>query len=804
MKNKLILFIVFTLISFNSYAESPRKRFDIIRCDVAPKIDGFLVDSVWEQSSFTKDFIQHSPNNGARPSENTLVKLLYDDNALYVGAYLYDDVPDSIFKELGVRDSGDEASADLFSIEINPFNDGRSSIEFMVSASGVQMDSQNTIDNMNKSWDAVWESEVKITDEGWIVEMKIPFSAIRFPQKEKPVWELNFFRLIKRKNEAITWNFVDKNIYGWLNQAGELYGIDGVKPDVRLSLMPYLSGYMSKFSNNNTTDWVLKGGLDLSYGINESFSLDMMLIPDFGQVQSDDKELNLSPYEPYYQENRAFFNEGTEIFNKGDIFYSRRLGGEPMYKDSVYNSLKENEIVLSNPTETKLLNATKISGRTKKGLGVGFLNAITKKSYASIRDTLENKRIKYLTQGVTNYNMIVLDQSFGKQSYLSLSNTFVLSPKIDYSSVVTASEFKYSNKKELLALSGNFAISQNKDNDKTTGYRYNINFAKVKGKFQFNILHSVSDSRFNPNALGYLERNNDEINSLTLNYNIFKSKGYLNELTNEFNINNSNLYKPYQFSKLEIRWQTKAVFRNFSYVIGECSLAPIPKYDYYEPRVTGWKFKEPTDFWFRFTYNTDNRKRLISYIRLAYWKGNEYDKSAYWLEFYPKWKINDHLSLNYEFYYQVLKNAQGFIDTSSDNSSVYFVGRDMNTYTNTLEGKFQLNRKSNFNLRVRHYWQAVKNKNFYLLEQEGTLNSNTDYTNYNHISYNVFNVDMVYKWEFSPGSEMTIVWKNNILTSDNNINLSYTDNLKNLLSNDHNNSISLSLKYYLDYAKIKR
>jgi hypothetical protein len=801
--NRYITIILLLFVTIAANAHPLRKKFTIHKCIQAPRIDGLLNDKAWESASFREDFIQQGPHNGAAPTEKTHVKLLYDDQALYVGAMLYDSAPDSILTGYGLRDAGDQLNADFFSIEINPYNDSRSAMEFMVSASGIQMDSRNTVSTMNKNWNAVWESRVRITKEGWMLEMRIPYSALRFPKQKIQVWEMNFFRMIKRKNEGITWNFVNKEVFGWLNQAGELHGIENVTPPLRLSFTPYFSTYAEKYSNSSDISWSTKGGMDVKYGINESFTLDMMLIPDFGQVQSDDQQLNLTPFETFFEEKRSFFTEGTEIFNKGDIFYSRRLGSAPRSRDRVINDMNKNEVILSNPQETQLLNATKISGRTAKGLGVGFLNAITENTYAKIKDTITGNSRKELTQGFTNYNMIVLDQSLGNQSHLSLANTHRLEPKSDYRAMVTASEFKLANKKETYAFSGNAAMSQIKSgNDNQTGYRYHLQFSKIKGRFQYDLSHHLEDDQFNPNDMGFLEVNNRIINKACLNYNFFKPFGKFNEITNQLVVEHHSLYHPNRFAKMEIYWKTQAVFRNYNSLALEWSLTPVPKYDYYEPRVEGWKYKEPTDYWMRLSYNTDHRKALALDSKIAFWQGTTFDKSSYWLELQPQWRVNDKLVFNHHFYYEKNLNSLGYAAQSEDASDIFFVNRDINTLINTFESHWIFNQRASIRIRARHYWSEVEYKECYLLNRNGSMNSNTDYENKNHINYNAFNVDLTYSWEFAPGSELSVVWKNSIDTQNQNINFNYFDNLNRTLKSTQNNSLSLRILYYIDYQRI--
>lgn len=241
---------------------------------------------------------------------------------------------------------------------------------------------------------------------------------------------------------TIFWNHVDQNINGFLTQEGYWTGLTNIKPPIRLQLSPYLSYYTNHFPSNlpdksNYTTQV-NGGMDLKWGINQSFTLDATLIPDFGQVQSDAQVLNLTPFEVRFNENRSFFTEGTELFNKGGLFYSRRIGGTPINLYSVYDQLGNNESVISNPTETKLLNATKISGRTQHGLGIGVLNAVTSETTAIIENKETGEKRSLVTDPLTNYNVFVLNKSLKYNSSVSLINTNVLRTGSTYDANVSA------------------------------------------------------------------------------------------------------------------------------------------------------------------------------------------------------------------------------------------------------------------------------------------------------------------------------------------------------------------------------
>lgn len=802
MKKLTLLFLLF--IPIYSFSIPVRKQFTINRCTNKPKIDAILDDEVWKTAATTEDFIQNNPNNGALPTEKTQLKLAYDDDAIYLAAVLFDSHPDSILTEFGLRDAGDELNADLFSIEINPYNDGRSSFEFMTSASGIQMDSQNTIEAMNKSWNAVWESRTRITDFGWVVEMRIPYSAIRFPKKDVQLWEMNIFRLIKRKNEAITWNFVNKEVTGWLNQAGELHGLQGINPATRLSFTPYLTSYMEKAADENKFTSKFKGGMDVKLGLNESFTLDMMLIPDFGQVKTDDKSLNLTPFETYYNENRSFFTEGTQIFNKGNIFYSRRLGSKPSNYDNIRNLLKPGEYITENPIETQLLNASKISGRTSNGLGIGFINAMSANTFATIRDSATGQTHKICTQPFTNYNMMVLDQSLGNQSFISFANSNKYSPNNANLANVTATEFKFTNKNEEFALSGNGAMSHLNNNAAVSnGFRYQLQMAKIKGKFQFEINSLVLDNKFNPNDMGYLESNNKIISYAKFACNFYKPFSIFNQWENTVIFNYKRIYKPSRYSNFDIYGMVKPTFRDFSYLTLEIDVTPTNKYDYNEPRVDGWKYEEPSDYYLSLTHGSDGRKMLSTITRVAYWQGATFNKSAYWVNFTPKIRFSDKLSISLSSVYELYINSLGYSGKATDNSEVYFVNRDNTVVINTIKWRWMLNQYHSIELNVRHYWSEVKNKECYKLNPNGSLNGNTTHTNPNHINYNAFNFYFTYNWEFSPGSQLSIVWKNDTEKSDQLINRKYVNNLNSTLENSMNSSISLRLYYYIDYQTLR-
>ena len=291
------------------------------------------------------------------------------------------------------------------------------------------------------TWDAIWSSKTKITDKGWVVEMKIPYAALRFSNNNVQTWGINFVRDLKRKNSIYVWNKVDNKLNNVIQQAGNLEGIENIKTPTRLFFMPYSSFYLNA-NDAQKTKGTLKGGMDIKYGINDAFTLDAILIPDFGQTRFDDKILNLGPFEQIFNENRPFFTEGTDLFNKGGLFYSRRIG----QRASKYPEISVSEEVIEFPNTIDLVNAVKISGRTKKGLGIGVFNAITKKTSATIRNNATKGTRNEVTEPLANYNLLVLDQQFNKNSTVSLVNSNVLREGNFRDANVTAFLFDVSDK----------------------------------------------------------------------------------------------------------------------------------------------------------------------------------------------------------------------------------------------------------------------------------------------------------------------------------------------------------------------
>ncbi len=384
--NKIFGLIFGVVLVTNAFAQE--RNLPALKINTPIKIDGILDEAAWQKAAIADSFIVNFPTFGVPAKQNTQVRVLYSDQAVYIGAYLYDD-PKLIRKQLTSRDGESRQDIDYFSVFFDTYNDNQNGYQFLVTARNVQSDGRLVANKVSQfglptdyTWDAVWESKVTMQKDGWIVEMKIPYSALRFSKKEIQDWGVNFQRYIRRNNEGSFWNKVDPQQNGFVNQFGNLTDVVNITPPLRLSVLPYITTGVrtTPLANGTTNTTILRnGGMDVKYGVNESFTLDATLIPDFGQVVSDNVVLNLTPYEVQFQENRPFFTEGLELFNKAGLFYSRRVGSTPNNYQALNNQVNSdaNLRMISNPGITQLYNASKFSGRNKSKLVIGVFNAIT-------------------------------------------------------------------------------------------------------------------------------------------------------------------------------------------------------------------------------------------------------------------------------------------------------------------------------------------------------------------------------------------------------------------------------------------
>ena len=422
--------IILTRSNTSAYAQDSAYQSRIYTTKYAdpapPQIDGDLSDRCWENVEWSGDFTQWEPTSGARPSQQTKFKIVYDDEALYVAYRVYDTNPELIDDILARRDW---FPGDWVEINIDSHLDKRTAYSFTCSVSGTKNDEFVSGDgnNWDTNWDPIWEFKTRIDEEGWTAEARIPFSQLRYGNKEEHVWGIQVTRRFFREEERSTWQPISNDESGWVSRFGELHGIRGIRAQRQIEILPY-SLAKSERSEQVTGDPFNDGsaskinfGVDGKFGVTSDLTLDFTVNPDFGQVEADPSEVNLSAFETFFDEKRPFFIEGSSIldfriapaiaggsFTRDNLFYSRRIGLRPHHDPDLADSDEYAEL----PSNTSILGAFKLTGKTKKGLSIGIMENMTAKESAEI-EFLGNRR-KETVEPFTNFFVARVEQDINK------------------------------------------------------------------------------------------------------------------------------------------------------------------------------------------------------------------------------------------------------------------------------------------------------------------------------------------------------------------------------------------------------
>lgn len=801
MKTRILsAFLILTsglILSQNTATDSiSRKKATAVKITKSPKIDGILDEGVWQNAPSAANFIERRPNNG-KPAVESLkseVKILYDDTGIYFGAVLFDNEPSKIAKELTERDNIE--NDDIFGVTLNGYNDHQQSLEFLVTPAGVQADAKLTNDfGEDFSWNAVWFSAVKITETGWVVEMKIPYSELRFPKKQIQEWGINILRLVNRTSTTYDWNFVDNKKGSYMLYDGVLNGIENINPPTRLSFLPYFSTYLNSF--DGTTDANFNGGMDLKYGINDAFTLDLTLIPDFGQTSFDKSVLNLSPFEVQFQEQRPFFTEGTELFSKGNLFYSRRIGGHP----SLSPSLNNDEEFVENPDKVKLFNAVKVSGRTNKGLGIGFFNAVTEKMHAEIRNINTGEIRKEVIEPWANYNVLVLDQRFGGNSSVSLVNTNVTRDGNFRDANVTALLFDVRNKKNTYRYFGSTKESLVMNGETKYGNESSAGFNKVSGVHRFGANYFMRTRDYDIGDLGYYDRTNFHSINTNYSYRYLQPKGGLNVLNYNLNISHNRRLDEDLFTQFVIHNSIEMQTKNFFNFGGGLMIWPLGENDIYEPRTAGRHLDVPAMINPWIFINTDNRKKFRINTYIDYYAFDEKGRYQLIYQLNPSYKFSDKLRLYYDANFNYQNHDRGFV--GKDANDIFMGTRNRFTVENGISSQYTFNNKMALNLSFRHYFSEVTYKGFSTLNADGSVKDTSIFTENRDGTFNSWNVDLRYSWWFAPGSQLTLLYRNAVGSYLEESRIGLKENFTRLFNEPMVDNISLKLTYYIDYNQAK-
>ncbi|MCK4880852.1 MAG: carbohydrate binding family 9 domain-containing protein, partial [Bacteroidales bacterium] len=564
----------------------PKKVYEAYRVEVAPVINGTFDDQAWQPGNWSGDFTQLEPYADSPPSQQTEFKVAFDDMNLYIAIKALDTAPDSITNRMSRRDNGD---GDMVFVIFDSYHDLRTGFVFGLSSAGVRFDmiQSNNGQSEDLTWDPIWMAKSQLHKWGWGAEMKIPFTQLRFNKNSKKVWGFEVARQIFRENELSLWHPIPRNAPGLIHAIGELDGLQEIEPRKQLDLTPYgvaaLKTYEPEAGNPYATgtDFKYNVGLDGKVGVTNNLTLDFTINPDFGQVEADPSEVNLTAFETFFEEKRPFFIEGKNItsFNVGlgdgdvgndNLFYSRRIGRRP----HGYPSLDDGEYA-SIPVFTRILGAAKLTGKTENGLSVGIVEAITADTKATIdQGGIERKET---VEPLTNYSLARVQKDFNKGNSIiggavtstirKLDGTVMdyLHKNATSAGVDFTQYFKERNYTLNAALylsnvqgsAGAISITQQSsaryfqrpdadyvefDDTRTSlsGVGGKLQFGKIGGNWNFLFMNVFKSPGLELNDMGYMQLSDNIISVLWTGYNFTEPFSIFRSLRLNTNVNMSN------------------------------------------------------------------------------------------------------------------------------------------------------------------------------------------------------------------------------------------------------------------------
>ena len=702
------IFLLTESDSSNGIANPKIRTYVTTRTDNPPEIDGKLNDECWMDGNWHDFVYQKEPVDGGLPTEKTFFKVVYDDNYIYAAVRAYDSEPDKISRILSARDN---FAGDLVGICFDSYYDRRTSFEFSVTAAGTKLDIIVTNGNeINANWNPVWDTKVGFEDSAWTAEFKVPFSQLRFSDKDEQTWGFMVWRWIYRKAEEDDWGYNPISQSTWVDKYGDLKGIKGIKVPSRIELLPYTLGKYHTFKREvgnpfkDGSEQNIDIGLDGKIGLSSGFTLDLTINPDFGQVEADPSQISLSSYELEYEEKRPFFIEGNDILSFPHLYYPRRIGHFPSY----YPQLAQNEYVKM-PDRTTILGAAKVTGKTKDGLSVGVLESVTSEASADIQNN--NKKYSTTVEPLTNYFIGRIQKELNngdiiyggaltavnrniQQEYLAFMVDAAYTGGFDFT-------YKWDDKKYSLYSATLFSFVTGKkraitqiqrspvhyfqrpdagylkvDSNKTSlaGYAATIEFKKSGGgNWRFSESVRLYSPNFEVNDMGYLPQVDRIYQSSNLGYVVQTPTGILRnysvfiEQNAAWNFGGDNYeLKTGIYSNITFlnRWYIHIdLFRDFSALDPSSIWAgPLLKLDgawSYEFNF-GSDYTEPFSFGFEFEnkFHDDN---ISKYYHVS-----------------PSltYRITDALTFSGNVYYDFTLNNLQYIETQrSGNNNLYFLGK---------------------------------------------------------------------------------------------------------------------------------
>lgn len=770
-------------------------EYRAVRAERAPSIDGDLTDAVWSLAPEITDFTQRDPDEGQPPTERTVVKIAYDDEALYVAAMMFDSKP--VTSRLGRRDTTIES--DWFRLYLDPHLDRRSGATFQVNPANVQYDASLSSDSISDTnWDAVWESATKIVPEGWTAELRIPLSQLRFPDRPVHTWGINIGRQISRRNELDRLVHTPKKEAGFVSRFANLTGIEGIRPGRALELLPYTVGRLD--SDPRDRDVRGDAGLDLKYALTSNLTLTATLNPDFGQVEVDPARVNLTQFELFFPEKRPFFTEGADLFEPSVVsehlfdfnyqqpilFYSRRIGRVPQGTGFLE--------AFGAPAQTTILGAAKVTGKTANGWTIAALDAITDAEEARF-DARRGE-----VEPLTNYFVGRIAKDFGKNSAAGFRLTAVnrdvprhLDPLLRSSAYAASADgyrtWRDNNYVLQWTAAGTHVTGsaeairrtqissaryyQRPDADHVeldptrtslSGYGGSVMFAKHGGgKWQYNLQTAAYSPGFETNDVGYMPRS-DALTTHAVALYVDPDPKWKTRRRNFW----IGKFQHWNFDgdliQNGIWFDGNTTFNNYmrAFVWGGTELRTI------DDRATrgGPAILAPRRQWWGVQGGSDTRKKLSVDV----WTEQlDYERNSGWADIYAisaTWRPTTRLSLRMTPTYRTTRYPQQYVATINDASATETFGRryvfasiDQKVFEIATRLDWTFTSRLSLQFYLQPYVAAGDYHDFKAVARPRT----NEFTPTNapfdpDFNYRSVRGNAVLRWEFRPGSALYFVW----------------------------------------------
>ena len=711
------------------------------------KIDGKLNEVSWQRAKPSGQFIQKYPQENTAPSESTTVKVVFDSKNLYVAVRAYESETDKIVARLSRRDVW--AESDNITVYIDSYCDRRTAYSFETNPKGVQMD-WYIYNNSWTDWDwnAVWDVGTHIDSLGWTAEFAIPFSILRFQNKKDLEFGFQVIRYISKTRESDEWQLIPKNEQGFVSHFGILKGITNIPTPKNLEFLPYGVGKIIDIEGEK--DYFYNTGCNVKYGIGSNFILDATVNPDFGQVEADPSELNLTVFETYFLEKRPFFMEGKDLFKtEYELFYSRRIGKNPGYF-----SVLPGDIIKKQPDFTAILGAIKLTGKMK-GSNFGLVEAVTVPEYAIVDSSgVEKER---LIEPLTNYSVFRIKQDVLRSSNIGITTTACNRKKASsaYSGGIDW------NIKLLNDYSTEGQIALSRTGEK--GYADYLSFAKSGGApLHLGLTFSEISKEFDIKDMGYIQRNNER--HVGGWFSLFTSSPWW--ITHRISLS-SNLWHSWNFSKLELSkgfnitgWIT---FKNY-WGINFSEGHEFPSYNDWITRG-GPALLKPSLDWINLGGYSDSRKTVSSGFSASFERSDIESKSEmFFLHFNTKTFSNLEISFSPQYSHS-FDYAEWVINIDEDNDGIvdHYVFGELTTdiLSASIRSDIAFSKNLTLQLWIQPYIAVGKYTNFKELIDADKFEF-SPYTTSLSPDFNqkFLKINVVLRWEYSPGSSAYFVVTN--------------------------------------------